>query len=372
MLLAGKRLVAFGRRAFLHGVEIDTADLAHHIAHVAEILGNQLVVQFVAVFVEFVVIHPFGNVGEDVFQVLDAVVAGLDGVVAQVLGQRARVVHAHELLTAVAVERIACFFVNPFLCDGFLFLHAFVAGDGGVEPLDGIIIIHAQVGRGQFQTFVAGLRHIVVAGVIHDGWGGAVFLREGGVAQRIHRIGVGGGHVVHESQRVSHFMGGHIDEGLVETVLRQFLGAHGLVHLRCLDKAPLRHQFDHVVVNDNGSVDNLAGRGVYPARPHGIGHARRNVADAGVFQIVGVEFRVVDGKIFDADGILEADGLESFVPIKHAFTDGRLPMLREIRVEIEDDGLHGLYQLAALPGLPIRRLQPPAVGVSVNRGAVHG
>ena len=132
LLLTGKRNVTFGRSPFLDRVEIDATYLAENVVHVTEILRDELGVEGVAILVEIIIGDPFGNVRKNVFQVFNAVIAGFDGIIAEIFSKGARVVHAHKLLTAVAVERVSGFFVDPLFCDGLFFFGGFVAGDGSV------------------------------------------------------------------------------------------------------------------------------------------------------------------------------------------------------------------------------------------------
>ena len=109
-------------------------------------------------------------------------------------------------------------------------------------------------------------------------------------------------------------------------------------------------------------VEYLAAARIDPRGTHGVGDGYRCVAQAGVFDVVGIELRVVFGVGQRLHGVLEPDFGEKLVPLHDALIDCGLPLFGEIRVDVEDDRPDGFDLLAALPGLRVRRLQPPAVG----------
>ena len=186
-----------------------------------------------------VVRDPLLKVRQDVFQVLDAVIARLDGVVAQILLDGTRIVARHRLLPPVAVNGVAGLLVNPCLHHFRLFLGRQVAGHRAVQPFDDKIVVIAQLRRGQANTFIARLRHVVEARIVHDGGRRAVDRRERRRAQRVDRVRRRGRHVVHQSERVPNLVRHHVGDRLVHHVPRHFLRPHPRVHLRRLRETPI-------------------------------------------------------------------------------------------------------------------------------------
>ena len=158
----------------------------------------------------------------------------------------------------------------------------------------------------------------------------------------------------------------HVTEGLHQQLFGNVGRADALVDLRGLQETPGRGQPDHVVVNQDRGVDDLARRGIDPRRPHRILDLRRHVTDAGIFEVVGIERGVVGREIPHLDGIGEPDPPESVVPAQHTAADGSFPGRREEAVEVEHDRLDGLHPLPAGISRRIGGLQPPAVGQRVG------
>ena len=167
---------------------------------------------------------------------------------------------------------------------------------------------------------------------------------------------------MHESQAVSHLVRQHIAEPVEQHLVGQIYLPDALVGLRGLhEDHPVEHLHDIVEDVDRG-VEDLAAARIDPRGTHSVGDGRWSVAQAGIFDVVGVEFRIVLGVGQRLHGVFEPDLGEELVPLRDALIDRGLPLLGEIRVDVEDDRLDGLDLLAAFPGLRVRRLQPPAVG----------
>ena len=181
--------------------------------------------------------------------------------------------------------------------------------------------------------------------------------------EAVHGDGGGGAHVVHQAQAVSHLVADDILQGIAQFFLGQVQGAHAFIGLGGLDKHPLGYQADDVVVHIDRGVDNLTGAGIHPGGPHGVLDAHGFVADAVVFDVVGVEGRIFlgRGEIPRHHGVLEADAPERLAPGIHGRADVGLPPFRECGVDIKDDGFDGLHQLPAQPGGAVAGLHTPAV-----------
>ncbi|CCZ96202.1 unknown [Alistipes sp. CAG:53] len=351
------------RRVAVHVREVDAAHVEHHGVHVARELSGRGLVKLRADFQVGVLLvgDPLLHVREDVFEVADAVVAGLDVVVAEVLLDGGGVVAGDHLLAAVTVDRVADLLVDPS-ADGLLLVeHVLLVGQRRVGVFDDVVVIGSEVRRGEFHALVARLGHVVETRVVHDRGGRAVLLRERCAAERIHGEGARCGHVVHQSEAVSHLVGEDVLQRLLEYVVGQLLAAHALVDLCGLHETPVGGQLHHVVVHQHRGVDDLARAGVDPRGSHGVGHGGRDVADAGVFQVVGIEFGIVLREVLDVHDVFESDLLEGLVPAQHAATDRFAPQRGERVVEVEDDRLDRLHEFAAFPGLQVFGLDVPAV-----------
>ena len=107
------------------------------------------------------------------------------------------------------------------------------------------------------------------------------------------------------------------------------------------------------------SVQDLAGAWVAVAGPHSEADvSAHKPADRGVDGVHVVEFSCV-GLLPHNQGILEPDALKGLVPFQHTGRDCRAIALRDIAVEPEGDGLHGLGQRRRR----VLLVQPPAFDV---------
>ena len=156
-------------------------------------------------------------------------------------------------------------------------------------------------------------------------------------------------------------MGEDVFQRLLENVVGQLLAAHAFVDLRSLHETPRIGQPHHVVVHQHRGIDDLARARIDPRGAHGVGHGRRDIADAGVFQVVGVEIGIVFREILDVHDVFEPDLLEGLVPAQDAAADRFAPQRGECVVEVEDDRLDRLHEFTAFPRLHIFGLEVPAV-----------
>ncbi len=152
---------------------------------------------------------------------------------------------------------------------------------------------------------------------------------------------------MHQSEAVSHLVRRHAAEGLHQQLFGYVGRADPLIDLRGLQEAPGRSQPDHVVADEDRSVDDLARRGIDPRRPPLRSRPAKDIADTGVFEVVGVERR---GRPPGNPRTSTASANRSSRKRRSsaARRDGwPLPGRREEAVEIEHDRLDGLHPLPA-------------------------
>ena len=249
-----------------------------------------------------------------------------------------------------------------------------ILGIVAVVPVDGEVVVFSEFGGREAHALVAGLGYVVETSVVHDGGRGAVLAREGGVAERVGGEGGGGGHVVFETERVTYFVSDGISKTLLEDGGGQGVGTHGGIDVGRLHEAPFIKEVFDVVVDDDRCVDDLAGGGVYPRGTHGILVGVGDVADARVGEVVGIELRIFlrGGEIAHLHGVLEADLFESLVPTQHTFADGLLPRGGEVGIDVENNGLLGLYEAAGRVVGQLLGFEAPTVGDIDIAGAIGG
>ena len=308
--------------------------------------------------------EPVAEVGDDVLAVLDAVITRLDMVVAQILRLVGGIERQENLLCAELVHRIVALGGQQVVEQRQLLLGIARLLEDAVAPVDGVDVVDADQRRHHPHAAleITALGDIVVARVVHDRGGRAVFLRERRTAQRVHRERIARPHVMHQSQRVAHLVSGHIAQRLAHHVVVEDLLAHARIDGARLGETPVVHQRNDVVVPDDVGHQNLARAGIGVARTHGIGHVGDGIADAVVTNVIGVERRIV-GIVAGLHHVLEAGGFESRVPVLDALFHHLAPLVGEGIVDIEDDLALRLDQLAAVIFLPFAlfRLDAPAV-----------
>ena len=362
--LAGHALVARSVGTVPAVVDVDSAHVAPHRFQIELILFQQLGLHALAVRPVGVVVraYPRRQVVHDIFQIADAVLSGADRVVAQVLAQSRGVetIERCVLQCGVPAHRVAGMPGDPRIERRPLLRGV---GHEPVKPADGILVVNAHLGRREPHALVAGLRHVVETGVIHDRSRRAVFLRERRRAQRIDRDGRRSGHVVGEPQAVAHLMGGDIGQRLVHHLPGHHDVADPGVDLRRLHETPAVDLRGDVLVQDHRGAADLARAGIGPEVPFGILDVRRSVPDARGVDAVGIERGVVLREVLHADHLPEPGLLESPVPAQNAALHRLAPRLGHIRVHVHRDRAHRVRELAAQVGRRIRRNDVPACGV---------
>ena len=199
--------------ALAHLLKLQAADISHHMTDVADVLLVHGVIHIHDIVVVLATLHgPCFEAVHHYFEVGESHVAGTHVVVGEVFGLVGGVDDAEHLLCAKFKHRVAVFLANPLVESGLFVLHGFGTGDETVSPTDGVDIIHTEVGRSETHAalIVARLRYKVVASIVHDARGGAIFLCELRVAQVFDCECVACAHVVHQAESVPHFVGGDI------------------------------------------------------------------------------------------------------------------------------------------------------------------
>ena len=359
----GALLAAVARR------DGDAAHLAPDVAQVARPLIHDLPVEVLEVAERLAVVDgPFAQVGQDALEVGQAELRGVDGVVAQVFVLAARVERV-ERLRAEAQRRVVGVLFEQGLEPAALLLLALGVREDAVAPLDGplVVLTHA---RHKLAHAVAGLGDVVEARVVHDARRRAVGVGERAAAQAVDRVGLGRDPVVRQAERVSHLVGGHEADELAHHVLAELRAARVRVDGRRLHEEPVAEQPHHVVEPPDVGLEDLARAGVVDVRPVGVLDVRREVADDTVADVLGAPVGVVGRRVFGADGVFEARRLEGHVPVRDAHLEPLAPLDRRRRVDVVDDRLDRLDELAAGVGLGVRGLQLPARDVAAALGVL--
>ena len=324
------------------------ADIGRHMAQVAVVLAGEGGVHpgEVLVLVGLLGI-PLGKFADDALEVRDAVVAGRDGVVTEVLPLGARV----EVGALAAEPEFGM--VLQSLDDHLVPIEmVFLRGlelRRTVAVLDGPLVIVVDPG---IQAFLADavlrLRHVVEAGVVHDGHGVAVLFHPLLVAELLHRGLAAGAHVVAQAQGVAHLVGGDEADEVAHEFVVILEGAGARVHGAGLHLVPVVDQGHHVVVPADMAFQDFAGTGVMDIGPIGVGRGGGEVADDGETGVLHAHVGVVLRPFLGPDGVLPAGLLEGLLPVVHAGDQVRPPLFRGSRVDVIDDRLDGLHEFAAL------------------------
>ena len=115
----------------------------------------------------------------------------------------------------------------------------------------------------------------------------------------------------------------------------------GGVQLRRLHQPPIVYGVHHVVVNQHRGIDYLARSWVGPRWSHSVFNVSRQIPDAGIGEIVGVEVVIVGGKVGYLHHILKPNAFESLVPPQYTRLNSPFPKRWKGVFHIKHDGLNG-------------------------------
>ena len=307
-----------------------------------------------------VVLCPFHQIGHHTFEVLDTQACGLDGVVAQVLAQCAGV-YGSTLRLCLAVAVFLSFVLFQEGRQHLILVCALRIP--AVAPFNGHQVIHSDVGRHHLHV-VAGLGHIIEAGIVHDAGRGATHASgETFRTQRVCGIGGRGHHVVAQSQRVAHFMASHKTHGIANQLDGELQRTCPGIHRSGLYRNPLADERLHVVPPNDVGLKDFAGAGVNGGGTHGVGLFRGGIGQHGIVHVITFNVQCVIGDN-RTHGILEAGTLKGHVPVKDTLDDVGSKMSGNRTANVEVDGLNGLGQFAAHIGCGVLWLQSPSCNVA--------
>ena len=163
-----------------------TAEVGHHMGEVAHVLAKTSLVHLLDFLVVVVLdAEPLGYVGDNLLEVLDTIVVGLHVVVAEVFHLVGGVDGEEQLLGTELIHGVALLGLDDGVEILVLVFGSFGVLEETVAPVDGVYIVYADDWGNHAHTAleVAGLCHVVVAGVVHDTGRGAILLGERGAAQ---------------------------------------------------------------------------------------------------------------------------------------------------------------------------------------------
>ena len=217
--------------------------------------------------------------------------------------------------------------------------------------------------RHQSHTFIARLSYIVKASVIHNRWSSSVFLGKRSRTQRVYRIRIRCSEVMHQAQRMTYFMSGHIAQGTSHSLIIEHRFSYFRIYSSSLHETPVMQQFHHVRVEQHVALNDFSRTRVYARRAHGILLGSSNHTVATVTYIIGIKVGVVFRIILRHDSILESYFLEGFLPVFNSLFDILSPFFGNSRIYIIHYLLLWFYHLTILVSLQVFRLglQVPTV-----------
>ena len=175
----------------------------------------------------------------------------------------------------------------------------------------------------------------------------AVLLYPRLVAQPLHGGGVRGAHVVAQAQGVAHLVRRDKADELPHQAVVELHPLCALVERAALHHVPFRQQRHHVVVPADVRLDDFAASRVNDARAVGVLGLGGQIAQHGEAGVVDRHVRTILGPLLGHDGVLEASGLESHLPVVDALYQVGHPLLGRGRVYVVHYLLFRLGQLAA-------------------------
>ena len=162
-------------------MEFHSSDVREDMVEMSHVLGGKVVeLDFYLHVVRTVLIKPVFHVLHDDFHVGDCIVTGFDMVIAEVLCLVYRAYRIENLLRPESVHRVAGLFVYHGVEQRFFLLRSQVSREYPVTPVDSVFVVDSDERRYESDAFfkVSRLCDVIVACIVHYGWGSAVFLCE--------------------------------------------------------------------------------------------------------------------------------------------------------------------------------------------------
>ena len=151
-----------------------------------------------------------------------------------------------------------------------------------------------------------------------------------------------------QAQGVAHLVGGDEADEVAHQFVVIFHLAGARVHGAHLHLVPVVHERHHIVIPADVAFEDFAGARVVDIGSIGVRRGGGEVADHGEPGVLQAHVGIVLGPFLGVDGVLPAGLLEGLLPVVHAGDQVRTPLLRGGRVDVIDDGLDRLHELAPL------------------------
>ena len=336
------------------------------MAHIAVVLADHLLVHPAEVGVEIGLFGiPLRKLADDALEVGDTVAAREHGIVTKVLTLGTRVSVA--ALAAEPQTGILGKALDDDLVPVQLILLRGLQVGRLVTELDGplVIVVDTRIEAG-LGDVVLRLSNVVETGIVHNTDRVAVLLDPLLVAELLDRSLAAGAHIVAQAEGVANFVG----RNEADEVAHQFLVIFHFTRARIdgtdLDLVPVVDQGHNIVVPADVALQDFAGTRIVDIRTVSIGGRGSQVTDNAETSVLHTHIRIVLRPFLSVDGILPAGLLEGDLPVVDTGNQVLTPLFRGRRVDVIDDRLDRLDQLAALLALDILRLglQAPAGDVT--------
>ena len=242
--------------------------------------------------------------------------AGLDGIVAEVLGLAARV----SVTVGLAVAEPEATVAVEVLLNKFFELIVVALAVIGVEhrrvaPLDGPLVVVADAREDAHAAdAILGLGHVIKASVVHDRGSVSVFLHPGFGTQTVDGDGAARPEVVTETEGVAHLVRGDETDEVAHQLLVVLHLLGGLVDASGLDHVPVMNELHHVVVPADVAFEDFARTGVVHVGAIGVLDGRGQVTDDRVAGVLHAHGGVILRPFQGVNSVLEPGFFESPLP----------------------------------------------------------
>ena len=298
-------------------------------------------------------------------QVEDAIVRSLDGIVAEVLGETARVVggvgfSVTEPESGIVFQTLGGDFLQfPVVAFGIV-----GSEHGTIAPLNRPLVIVADAGKDTAAgDAVLGLCDVVETGIVHDARRVTVAFHKTAAAQTVHGHQRGGAEIVAQAESVTDFVGGDETNELSHEFLVELHLARCFVKVAGLNHIPMMHKFHDVVIPADVAFKDFSAAWVVNLRAVGVGDGGSEITDDGESGIFHGHAVNAVGPLLRTNGVFETGFLKRFLPVVHALNEIGSPLLGGGRVDVIDNRFLWFNQFAASEagGVgAVLRLQTPA------------